>query len=129
MADVRAWVAVLAAAVLPGALVAGDGGTDFAEVVSVMPLVETVGRETPPECRGDPADGAAQSGEGSGIASLLATLRRDLVAAGCSAPAPPETRVTGYRVIYRYGDVEYEDVLTEDPGPRLRVNVRLVPGS
>lgn len=129
MADVRAWIAALALALLPGVLVAGDSYSDFAEVVSVTPLMETAVPQAPPECRADVAGGARASMEGRGIDSLLSVLRRDLIAAGCAVPRPAATRITGYHVIYRYGDAEYEDVLREDPGSRLRVNVRLLPGS
>jgi uncharacterized protein YcfJ len=119
---IQAWAAVLLAGNLPAA-----DYFDYADVTAVEPLVETAG-STPLAaiCRGDTAIAVAD--EGRGVVGLVEAIREDLDMASCEAGLTLAERVVGYRVTYRYGGSEYVNVLNEDPGPKLRVQVRLEPG-
>jgi len=124
----------MAAMLLAGRLSAAEDYFDYANVISAEPLLETVtGQSQRADCPGDlPATGVesptSDPAGGRGIGSLLEALRQDLDVASCRERRPPVRRVVGYRVTYRYGDSEYVQVMDEDPGSTLRVQVRLEPG-
>ena len=117
-----------------GPLLAAEAFYDYAEVTRVQPLKEPVQATAPPgpcarEAKPEVTMGPGRGG--AGVHTLLETLRRDLDRLAdlpCRSPPPAIERIVGYRVTYRYGDSEYVRVLTSDPGPRLRVRVRLDPG-
>lgn len=122
----------LAAILLASDLPAADF-YDYAEVMAVEPVMEAsrdIGRSA--GCQdGGPGvhagDGSSQ-GVGRGVDSLFEAVRRDLDLASCMISPPGVPRIVGYRVTYRYGGTEYVNVLNEDPGPTLKVQVRLEAG-
>jgi len=122
----------LAAILLASDLLAADF-YDYAEVMAVEPVLEAsrdIGRGA--GCQGaEPgAHAGAESSQvvGRGVDSLFEAVRQDLDRAGCVISPPDAPRIIGYRVTYRYAGTEYVNVLNEDPGPTLKVQVRLEAG-
>jgi len=70
---------------------------------------------------------------GEGIRSMLDGLREQLDdisrQAECRLYVHGEAVVVGYRVTYRYGGTEYVRIMQAEPGPTMRVRVRLDAGT
>lgn len=128
MADLPTRALAAVAMLLAGNLQAAEDYFDYADVVSAVPVTETVthiaGRGS---CAGETGSRAMTPGpaRGAGIHGLMDAVVRDLALVDCREQAVATQRISGYRVTYRYGGTEYINVLDEDPGQRLRVNVRL----
>ncbi len=117
----------LVALLLAGGLQAADF-FDYADVTAVEPLVEREWRTAPiADCPGGPTDpgGPAPRAAGVGVSSFVDALRGDLDLAACDGRRSQAERIVGYRVTYRYADTEYVHVLDSDPGPKLRIQVRV----
>ncbi len=134
MADPLGRALALAAMLLAVNAGVAEDFFDYADVTAVEPLVETRGGTTDfTDCNGhrvaaDNDSPDADAAGGQGIESFLDAMRRDLELASCLQREPFASRVVGYRVTYRYGGSEYVNVLDEDPGPKLRVQVRVEAG-
>jgi hypothetical protein len=126
---------LLLALLLAGPLRAGEVFYDYADVTSVRPVLERASpAANPGACRppfhSDLGDGEAVTGEG--IGTLAEALRRELDRltdpVTCRSVSDGQETIVGYQVTYRYGDTEYTRVMEQDPGPRMRVRVRLDAG-
>jgi uncharacterized protein YcfJ len=109
---------------------------DYAEVVSVEAIVETLSAPSPVACEAPPAPPPGDLRVMDPGLDLVSAIRREASrppAAGergpCFAPAAERrrTEVVGYRVRYRYGGEVYERMMDAHPGERLRVRVTLAP--
>jgi uncharacterized protein YcfJ len=129
------WSGALAAGLMASSLSAGEVLYDYAEVTSVQPVIErsrTMADASTCQLndREVKVDVTGSSDEGVGIAGLADLIREELdVVAHAECRARPEEteRIVGYRVTYRYADSEYTRWVKDDPGPRLKVVVRLEP--
>lgn len=126
---------LILALLLAGPMRAGEVFYDYADVTSVRPVVERPSPAANPEAcrppfRSDLRDGEAMGGEG--VDTLAEALRRELDRlndpAACRSVSDGRETIVGYQVTYRYGDTEYTRVMEQDPGPRMRVRVRLDAG-
>jgi hypothetical protein len=126
---------LLLALLLAGPLRAGEVFYDYADVTSVRPVLEHASPAAkpgacPPPFRSDLRDGEAERGQG--IDTLAEALRRELDRltdpVACRSVSDGQETIVAYQVTYRYGDTEYTRVMEQDPGPRMRVRVRLDAG-
>jgi len=130
------WSGMVAAGLMAGSLSAGEVFYDYAEVTSVQPVIErsrTIADAG--TCRlierDVNVDITGSADEGMDIATFVDVIREELdllTHAACRARPAETERIVGYRVTYRYADGEYTRWVQDDPGPRLKVIVRLEPG-
>lgn len=101
---------------------------DYAQVSAVELLKDDAYRradKTGPLCGQQRAPVTVPS-RGSDVAGLAAAIGQAMEKAERSqCIAESRTRITGYRVHYSYGGVQYMRVLDFDPGDRIRVRVTL----
>jgi uncharacterized protein YcfJ len=84
----------------------------------------------------------AGSGPGRGAATGVGAVAGAVIGGAMEANAQPtqtatvrqcqnvtryENRVVGYDVVYEYAGVRYQSRLAQDPGPRIALNVSVVP--
>lgn len=108
---------------------------DYAQVLRVAPVYQTLHATRTEEQCDPPADPAAQKGFSRIVGSIRNALSKN------NAPTPPQEgdncrmvqvqrefrRPIAYDVDYLYKGMKYRSRLPEDPGNRLRVRVSVTP--
>ena len=119
---------------LAPAAFAGEVAYDDARVIHVEPVLETV--SVPSRSIECDADRPVESGDlrdADASLNLVTAIRTE-----AARPAREdrcvervehrtEERITGYRVQYRYAGDDYEQIVDEHPGERMRVRVSVSP--
>ncbi len=104
---------------------------DTATVLDVQPVLRQVAVEsTRQDCVPAIRDSRDLQSLYPGLAAAIEGEHARQVEPACRSVRMTDFRqeVSGYRVRYRYGAGEYEQVMSYDPGPTLRVRVQVRPG-
>ena len=114
----------------PVALADGPG-FDTATVLEVHPLERRVAAETVThQCASVTRNSRDLEGLYPGLAAAISGEAERHAGAACRPVRETVYRqeISGYRVRYRYGAGEYEQVMSYDPGATIRVRVQVRPG-
>ena len=120
------WLSLIAHAALADA-----PAFDTATVLEVQPLLRQVAVEsTTQDCASAIQDSRDLQSLYSGLAAAITGEHARQIGPACRPVRVTDYReeISGYRVRYRYGAGEYEQVMSYDPGPTLRVRVQVRPG-
>ena len=110
---------------------------DYAQVLRVAPVYQTLHATRAEEQCDPPADSA---GQGKGFSRIVGSIRNALSKSANTPTPPPQgdncrmvqvqqefRRPIAYDVDYLYKGMKYRSRLPEDPGNRLRVRVSVTP--
>ncbi|MGB5623346.1 MAG: hypothetical protein WBN65_12705 [Gammaproteobacteria bacterium] len=108
-----------------------DDVFDTAEVIDVEPMLRRIPTQvTDKRCDTRVTDSRPLDGLYPGLAEAIDGESERQFASACREIRRTvyTEELSGYRVRYRYGDGEYERVMSHDPGDTLRVRVSITPG-
>jgi len=120
------WLTLVARAAM-----ADTAAFDTATVLDVQPVLSRVAVEsTRQDCVPAIRDSRELQSLYPGLAAAIEGEHARQIEPACRSVRVTDFRdeISGYRVRYRYGADEYEQLMSYDPGPTLRVRVQVPPG-